>query len=419
MPRFLVGDDLGSLKLLKHGNEPDASGSKIQVKNVYQTEASIQGQERISVQALAALNLDGSNVMTAAAFSDGNTRLYHLQDDDSLTLVSSWAESRLKSNHFVGAALSENSVFSCTSNGILRRTSHSQNVSNEKPTHSLRALPTRLCDWKLAPGCNSFAYGGEEVALSVWDTEKAFSATSTPEDNTSAKKRKRSDALFPGEIWRAKNPPNDSLSLRQPIRITSIDFVPSSGSPCHIIAGTQAGDIQRYDTRSGRRPIGDWKGIAKTGGIRTLQSGCNKNELFVTDNGSNFYSLDLRNGSILYGYHGIAASITSIAASPTVLVSGAMDQYVRTHSVSPPAASTKERLDGKGIVLEKHFLQCTPTRIVWDGSTSEQAASNHNDDEELSDAEHDVWDELEAASDSDSDSEAKTQSKRPKKKKAL
>jgi ribosome biogenesis protein NSA1 len=78
--------------------------------------------------------------------------------------------------------------------------------SPETPTQHIRSLPMRLCDWKLSAGGDKFAYGGEEVALSVWNTEKAFQeATSSPSENSDLKKRKRADDLFPGEIWRAKH----------------------------------------------------------------------------------------------------------------------------------------------------------------------------------------------------------------------
>lgn len=71
----------------------------------------------------------------------------------------------------------------------------------------LGALPARLCDWRLSPGRDTFAYGGDEVDLSVWSIEQAFAprSDSLASDSAEAKKRKRSDALFPGEIWRARN----------------------------------------------------------------------------------------------------------------------------------------------------------------------------------------------------------------------
>lgn len=66
----------------------------------------------------------------------------------------------------------------------------------------------RLCEWRLSPDGKSFAYGGDEVELSLWDTEKAFSQPqeAVPQNaSTDTKKRKRSDQLLPGELWKAKN----------------------------------------------------------------------------------------------------------------------------------------------------------------------------------------------------------------------
>jgi len=88
-------------------------------------------------------------------------------------------------------------VFSCTSNGALRLVSLGQEDGLK-----LSSLPTRLEDWRMSPDQDTFAYGGEEVDLSVWDTEKAFSAE--PQGGVVPKKRKRNELLL-GEIWRARN----------------------------------------------------------------------------------------------------------------------------------------------------------------------------------------------------------------------
>lgn len=72
----------------------------------------------------------------------------------------------------------------------------------QKP--SLAALPTRLRDWQMSPSRETFAYGGDEVDLSVWDIENAFTPKKNHEtQNISNPKSKK--GLFPGEIWRAKN----------------------------------------------------------------------------------------------------------------------------------------------------------------------------------------------------------------------
>ncbi len=103
-------------------------------------------------------------------------------------------------------------VYSCTSNGALRLTTISGEDSTDAPSEpKLAMLPTRLAEWRLASNEQTFAYAGDEVELSVWDTERAFStnlAQSVDEgkgENVDTKKRKRAEQLLPGEVWRAKN----------------------------------------------------------------------------------------------------------------------------------------------------------------------------------------------------------------------
>ena len=70
--------------------------------------------------------------------------------------------------------------------------------------------------------------------------------------------------------------PNDSLSLRQPVHVTSLSYLPSptQGHPTtHLIAGTNDGHLRRYDTRAARRPVADWRSIAKAGAIKVVEDG--------------------------------------------------------------------------------------------------------------------------------------------------
>ena len=53
---------------------------------------------------------------------------------------------------------------------------------------------------------------------------------------------------------------NDSLNLRQPIHITSLIYLRgSSMDQKQLLTASQSGVIRRYDTRTGGRPIADWK----------------------------------------------------------------------------------------------------------------------------------------------------------------
>ena len=98
-------------------------------------------------------------------------------------------------------------MYSCTSNGALRLTPLGE--SEDTGTSRTAVLPMRLYEWRLAPDKSTFSYGGDEVELSVWDLETAFtpkqqSLPPQPE-SPSTKKRKRGSELLPGELWRAKN----------------------------------------------------------------------------------------------------------------------------------------------------------------------------------------------------------------------
>lgn len=206
---------------------------------------------------------------------------------------------------------------------------------------------------------------------------------------TVAKKRKRGDALFPGEIWRAKNVPNDYLGLRQPVHNTCLTYISSSSSETQqqLLVGTRLGDLRRYDTRSGRRPVNDFKGIGKAGGVRSVEKGFLEHEVFLSDQGTNLFALDLRNGGIIYGYKGISGAVSSAAAAPSFLASVSLDRYTRIHSTFPPPAEVGKQQEEKGTVLHKVYMTAVPTVVIWDQSNVK--GSSETDEED-----GDIWEKM-------------------------
>jgi len=268
-----------------------------------------------------------------------------------------------------------------------------------------RSFPLVLRDWKLSSDGTKFAYGGDEVEVSVWDAELAFQALKGAEEAQPGKKRKKGVTLFPAELWRAKNVANDTLGLRQPVRITSLAFL-DPHARC-LIAGTELGDARRYDTRTDRRPVAEIKLIGRTGGVRVVKKGANDNEVFISDNGSNLFSIDLRNGKIAYGYKGLSGSVNAIAVTPKLLATTALDRFARVHSVCPPPELSGKQQGNRGTVLEKVFTKSIPTCIVWDGaSTTCERAYEDNDD---------IWENMEhIADESGSDMEGSARRKHRK-----
>ncbi|KAG5646641.1 hypothetical protein DXG03_002631 [Asterophora parasitica] len=394
MHRFLVGDELGNIKSIAY--DPDVAEGENKARTT--TLHAVTSQ---AVQVLAVGSASEGSQLLAAGFSDGSAAAFSLQDSDA-SEIHRWKETRLKDGQrYIGLEISNSGILSCTSNGALRLTSFQSDPEPVAPR--LSALPSRLRAWRISPNQETFAYGGDEVDVSVWDTERAFAVRPQVTDSDS-KKRKR-DALFPGELWRGKNVQNDNLGLRQPLRITSLAYLAPSSASHHVAAGTELGFVRRYDTRTALRPVADWK-VGKVGGIRSLEKGLSEHEVFVSDHGSNLYAVDLRNGQVAYGYKGLSGAVTSIAPSPCIMASTCLDRYVRIHTTFPLPQQTGQQQERKGEVAEKIFMKSTPTVVVWDQVVEEVPIETPDDAED-----DDVWETMETA-DVDSDDQERGRRKK-------
>ncbi|KAI1795979.1 hypothetical protein LXA43DRAFT_697803 [Ganoderma leucocontextum] len=411
MPHFYAGDELGALKSISYtlGDNP----KEWKATTTVLVTGSSSGRSK-TVQKLALHHAPYSRQL-AAVHADGSAAVHAIHGDSQYSVVHEWTEARLREGQkFVGLAMNESTVYTCTSNGALRRIKLLQ--AESEPSSSLSSLPMRLCEWRLSEDARTFAYGGEEVELSLWDTEKAFSEQPPVAEpaSTDSKKRKRGDQLLPGEVWRAKNVPNDQLGLRQPVHNTALTYLQPSFNPSHkhLLVGTANGSVRRYDTRAARRPVSDWKGIGKVGGIGAVENGFHEHEVFVADRGSTLSALDLRNGRTIYTYKAISGAIMSVAPAHSLMASAAQDRYVRLNSTFGPPAEAGQQQAQKGEVLCKEYMKVVPTVVVWDGVISAEETPVEREAEETED---DVWDAMQAAG---SDSEGEEKSARGREKKA-
>ncbi|PWN53550.1 hypothetical protein IE53DRAFT_408591 [Violaceomyces palustris] len=153
-------------------------------------------------------------------------------------------EPRMKAGieRWVGLSVGKSGVYSCTSSGAFRFTS--VDLSKDEPVTGSVAIdlpgPLQQLSFHPVSDPTHFAYGGEEIPLSLWDISIALSPQpargerdpaaddsaemSAPETgNAKQRKRKRQAAerakareLMWGEIWRAKNesgPPSSTRNL--------------------------------------------------------------------------------------------------------------------------------------------------------------------------------------------------------------
>ncbi|KAF4576526.1 hypothetical protein EYR36_000876 [Pleurotus pulmonarius] len=404
MAQFLIGDELGNIKRLHYNPSPsNPDDPKTTIKTVLDGSTSAS-----SIQALSTSG-DGDSRMVVAARANKTIDIYKWNEDETLETQCSWSETRMKSDtSFVGLALSNDVVYSCTSNGALRKTVLPKASSADPtPIHQLVALPSNLHAWRLSPDSETFAYGGDEVDLSVWDVEQAFTDHSNLKSgNTASKKRKRTAELLPGEIWRANNVSNDHLGLRQPIRISSLAYLPKA-SPHHLVTGTQFGDVRLYDKRAARKPLSNWKIFKDGSGVKTLESGPSDHQIFVSDSQSRLFAVDIRNGSVSYGYKG---SVSSVAPSQSLMASASLDRYVRIHSIFPPPLQVGKAQDEKGDVLEKVFVTSIPIAVFCDEETTFRSdAERPGEDDEDDD---DIWHNMEGVDDEQDGLQSRKQRKK-------
>ncbi|ORX40011.1 hypothetical protein BD324DRAFT_648625 [Kockovaella imperatae] len=160
------------------------------------------------------------------------------------------------------------------------------------------------------PSSNTFALAGKEIDVSIRDVERTFASSSRSQNGEGGSSKKRKTELVEGEIWRAKNMPNNSLQLRPPVHHLCLAYLPlpsgsESGDSTHLVSGTKAGTLRRYDTRQ-RKPVSEHK-LAREGGIGAIAP-VNEHEVFFADRGNFVGCADLRTGKLMYSYPGLTSS---------------------------------------------------------------------------------------------------------------
>ncbi|KAG9099781.1 hypothetical protein FRC06_004851 [Ceratobasidium sp. 370] len=434
--RVFTGDDKGQIKSIACELPGKDTSKETRLSSTIVTTA---GEEQVKapIQRLRCHREPSSNFSTlAAAQADGQVTTYsYSEGSNDLQPHSRWKEMRMAApDKYVGLdAISNKGWLTCTQHGRLRL-SYVFGESSESED-AMASLPMRLNDLRLSPSSTLLAYGGNEVDLSVWDIERTFSEKPATTDTTGKKRKKGKGDLMYAEIWRAKQLPNDSLSLRQPVHITSLAFLrtpalsESQQPDFHIVTGNKSGAVRRFDTRTARRPVANWENIARLGGIKGVECGRNEqyvvggtakaqvtdvlySEIFVSDNGSNLSALDDRTGKICYSYKGLAGAVSSFAPiSTTFLASVSLDRMLRIHSVFAPPPQPQEQQLKKGAVVAQEFLKSTPTTVAWDGYGTEARGAAPDGDE-------DVWEGMQVLGEDEEDSGEDESNKRHEQKRS-
>ena len=375
---------------------------------------------------------------------------------------------------FIGLAVGTQGIYSVTSSGVLRFTPISVTVGESSTAEAgegrvLEHLPAPLQHASFYPASNPthFCYGGEDIPLSLWHIPTALSeqpadsaadmsveSIKTSEDlsalNSKQRKRKRqleakskARELAWGELWRAKNLPNDNLSLPRRANITStciLTLESSSededagavGQQTFVAVGTKDGLVRIFQPAVARKHIKEIRVVPSgQGAVKTLCASTDSLDaqrgglLFVGDTGSKLYAVDWQTGAVVYGYKGMGqvGATLSMTVLPRAhaaksgeteaLLTVSSDSLVRLHS-TVPASLAVPRADAspeKGEVVwskmiappNSHSVHATPTAVVWDGVMPPELrkrravrnAADGGDEDGEEEEEEDVWANME------------------------
>ncbi|CAD6939794.1 unnamed protein product [Tilletia controversa] len=347
-------------------------------------------------------------------------------------LIATLTEDNMRAGmeRWVGLSVGSSGIYSCTSAGALRFTpvvrmkepgeilTVTNLTAGEATVVKLRNAPlthvvfTTLPRTASASASNTnnsdpthFLCGGHDVPLSIWHLPSAFASTiahgplaispaardassavqkvvpadgaGEGEDALSGKQKKRkrqiearnkAKELREGEVWRAKNLPNDALSLQQKPNISAItilspgtagptptssndddDDIPPLPTGLQIGTATKNGLLRIYQPEPGSaqgKAVAEFaciggkgvegkkkeaqgvkgtmaiglikKGVASGGAeVKLVEPGGKESELLVADTQGKLYVLDWKTRRVLYQYPNIDGAITSLLTLPS------------------------------------------------------------------------------------------------------
>ena len=346
-----------------------------------------------------------------------------------------WVGLRL-TPEYVRCFLTIRGLFSCTSGGFFRYVPLQKccegvtlnEVSDEIIEQSACkwTVPSPLHFVAFYPENEScvthFASGGEQVLLSIWDIKQTLDHYSTPEssaipsknciteskvesaqENTGKKrgsshKSSKGQELLPGEIWRAKNLPNDHLSLARPPLIRCISFLPPSSNThdgnnplinMRVIVGTKDGVLRVYEPVVKPRHVHEWQVVPKNqGSIRVIRVCPSERAIFVGDTLRHLYMVDIQTGRTLFKYKDITGTVSEVLTlndvprDRTLVIGSSLDHLIRVFDTGKPHGSTQRQ---RGKLLDQYFtgVDHAICMALDPNYNLDMASPEHEDDEKV------------------------------------
>lgn len=261
-------------------------------------------------------------VYIVAARTNGTIELY--KDDGSFTVVNSVAD-LFEKDEFVSVFVSAGYLYAATGNGVVIAVKLADFVSGKTTTPITVNITSPVSAFIPHPTqAGVFASGGKENDVAII---RLF-------------KKKITEADLKEEIlFKAKNVKPDKLDLRVPIWISNIAFVDldqHKKDRWFFITTTRYGQVRKYDTSHGRKPIYSKK-LSDTPLVTLKLTADDK--IICSDTKTTTGIFDINKGVLLGKFKGATGATQSIDTVDGKLAAGSLDRYVRVFDID-----TREQL---------------------------------------------------------------------------
>lgn len=323
-----------------------------------------------------------------AAREDGNISIYKQNATYDLvhTLPGNLVSDSEEKDYFVSLFESSGIIVSASNQGKMTLTDL-ESITTETIKTSCLQLNAPLSTLVPHPEQRGiYAYGGKESDVKII---KLFDQD---------QKKIYSKKLEVKEVFKAKNVKNDKLDLRVPVWITNILFVelPShSSNSWRLITTTRYGQVRKYDTKVGKKPIFDKKLSDKP--LVCVTTTTNESEIICSDTHATTALFNVDKGVLVAKYKGSVGAVQDLYSSlwddKSLLVTGGLDRYVRVFNIKSREQTVKVFTGSK--ISCVWLLDTVDTVVVsMEASKAEEKKTNRREKKIQDGDDDDIWNEL-------------------------
>jgi len=280
---------------------------------------------RNRVQKLIVVTIKGEQVVVTAR-ANGQIKFYKSETYELINSVSNALETSTK-DQFISLIFAFDVIYTASEQGKITAIDI-KTISNEKISTQTTTVKGPLSAFVSHPRQEGlFAFGGKENDVKL---------VRLYEKGSSIFKDNKVDSRI---LFQGKNVKNDRLDLRVPIWITNILFIDldeHTESTWYFITTTGYGQVRKYDTSHGRKPVLDKK-LSDKPLIRVAITP-KEDEIICADTHNITALFNTEKGSLIAKYKGSVGAVQSLYSHLTgkngLLVSGALDRYVRVFDIN-------------------------------------------------------------------------------------